>query len=119
MLSAKDNFRAKPYDEAIVTEVSSITPVNGMRNLKPLQLLSLRLLVRRRDGTDVFMYFPSGFGKSLIFHVLSHVCAQLAANGFQQYPTDPVVLVVNSVEVADERPGSYSKAQRVCSCLCW
>ena len=38
------------------------------------------------------------YRKSLIFHFLPHVCARLAANGFQQYRVDPVVLVVTPLK---------------------
>ena len=70
-----DDFGAMPDGEAIATAVSSVLTLFGVQNLKPLQMLSLRLLVRRRD---VFACFPTGFGKSLIFHLLPHVCARLA-----------------------------------------
>ena len=92
-----DDFRAMPDDEAIATAMSSVLTLFdfGVQNLKPLQMLSLRLLVGRRD---VYACFPTGFGKSLIFHLLPHVCARLAANGFRQYPADPVVLVVTSLK---------------------
>ena len=88
-----DDFRAMPDDEAIATAVFSVLTLFdfGVQNLKLLQMLSLRLLVNRRD---VFACFPTGFKKSLIFLLFTHICARLAANGFRQYPADPVMLVV-------------------------
>ena len=51
-LVVMDDFGAMPDDEAIATAVSSVLTLFGVQNLKPLQVLSLRLLVRRRDGTS-------------------------------------------------------------------
>ena len=87
-LVVKDDFRAMPDDEAIATAVSSILTLFGVQNLKPLQMLSLRLLVGRQNG----------FGNSLIFHLLPHVCARLAADGFRQYSAGPVVFVVTPLK---------------------
>ena len=90
-----DDFGAMPDDEAIATVMSGVLTLFDVQNLKPLQMLSLRLLVRRRD---VFACFPTGFGKSLIFHLLPHVCARLALQPMASgYPADPVVLVVSLV----------------------
>ena len=35
----------------------------------------------------------------LFFYLLPHVCARLTANGFRQYPADPVVLVVTPLKL--------------------
>lgn len=84
-----------PDDEAITAAVSSSLSIFGVEALKPLQLLALRYIVR---GRDVFACFPTGFGKSLIFHILPLVCSRLSANGFRQYPTNPIVLVVSPLK---------------------
>ena len=57
--------------------------------LKPLQLLALRYLVRE---IDVFVCFPTGFGKSMITSISYHLCAVTC--GFTRFPPDPIVLVV-------------------------
>ena len=68
--SSASQLQTLPNDEAIAVAVSTTLPTFVVEALKPLQLLALRYLVR---GRDVFACFPTGFGKSLIFHILPFV----------------------------------------------
>ena len=84
-----------PSDEAIEAAAMASLAAFDLEALKPLQLLALRYLVR---GKDVFACFPTGFGKSMIFHILPSVCSHLAASGFTRFPPDPIVLVVSPLK---------------------
>ena len=82
--------RALISDEAISSAVEQSCSQFGVESLKLLQRLALCQLVR---GDDVLACFPTGYGKSLIFHMLPSVCSALRASGCSFFPANPIVVV--------------------------
>lgn len=84
-------MRSSVSDDAIAVAIDQSCPQFDIESVKPEQRLALSQLVR---GDDVLACFPTGFGKSLIFHLLPSVCNVLRTMGYSKtFPIDPIVLV--------------------------
>ena len=81
-----------PDDEAIAAATSRVLPLVGVQNLKPLQMISLRLLVY-------------GFEKLLIFHVLHNHLCPTSSQWLHAISCRSCGAYGKSIEVADERSG--------------
>ena len=78
-------------DDAMTIAIDLSCPQFDIASVKPLQRLALSQLVR----CDVLACLPTGFGKSLIFHLLPNVCKVLQTVGYSiAFAIDPIVLVV-------------------------
>ena len=83
--------RSSISDETITAAIVQCCPQFGIESLKPLQCFALSQLVR---GDDVLACFPTGYGKSMIFHMLPRVCQVLRLNGYSTtFPINPIVVV--------------------------
>ena len=86
------HVRSSISDDAMTIAIDQSCPQFDIASVKPLQRLALSQLVR---GDDVLACLPTGFGKSLIFHLLPNVCKVLQTVGYSRaFAIDPIVLVV-------------------------
>ena len=85
--------RSSISDDSIAEAVAVCCPQFGIEALKPLQHLCLCQLVR---GDDVLACFPTGYGKSMIFHMIPSVCNTLRVIcNADCCPSKPIVVVVS------------------------
>ena len=100
--------RSSISDETITAAIVQCCPQFGIESLKPLQCFALSQLVR---GDDVLACFPTGYGKSMIFHMLPRVCQVLRLNAlwsewvFYDFPYQPNRCGSGAIAVSYERSG--------------
>lgn len=105
MAAASAALSKKLFDKAVNSALGKVN--TAIVRLTEHQLKALNNFL---CGKDSFVCLPTGHGKSIIYQLCPVVVGELSSSGLEQFPTDPMVVVVSPLDslIAD-RMGSCEK----------